>query len=84
MSILGWLIVAVACALVTHRVRAHEGLSVDLAFGITGAVLAGCLFSHVFADAPMAQVSLGSLAAAALGAEGLLLAQRLASRRHPQ
>ena len=83
MWIFAWLVTGVFCGLLTHRVLPSEGPSVDIAFGIVGALLGGLLFNHTAGAAALARFDLSSLPAALMGAAVILLLNRLLVRNQP-
>ncbi len=85
MSVFEWIVVGVACGLLGHRLWTHEGAACDIAYGISGALVGGVLFSHAADGAPPAFVGGMSLPMALAGAaSALLLARFLCARRAPK
>ncbi len=84
MSFFAWLVLGALCGLLGHRLWAREGAEVDIAYGISGALVGGVVFDHALESAPMATFSLASLPTALTGAALVLLFTRLfVGRRAP-
>jgi uncharacterized membrane protein YeaQ/YmgE (transglycosylase-associated protein family) len=69
MSIIGWLILGLIAGFVASKIanRTGEGLILDIVLGITGAVVAGFLFS-LFGAAPVTGLNIYSMVFAVVGA----------------
>ena len=80
MSIFGWLAIGLFGGLLTHRLSPHEGPSVDIAFGIVGALVGGFVFTHAVRAAPLPAFNVASLLAALIGAAVVLMLQRMLVR----
>ena len=76
----GWLAIGVLAGLAANRIAPHEGPSVDVAFGIVGALVGACLFNHLMVYAPVPAFSLGSVPAAMAGSAIVLALERMLAR----
>ena len=83
MSIIGWLALGLISGFIASKVvnRGEEGLVMDIALGITGAIVGGFLFSHFFGVTGVTGFNFYSMLVAIGGAVAALLIYRLASRR---
>ena len=83
MSIIAWLVLGLISGFVASKSasKGDDGLVMDLALGISGAILGGFIFSHFFGVAGMSGFNFYSLFVAFGGAVVVLMIYRLASRR---
>ncbi len=85
MSVFEWIVVGVICGLLAHRLWTHEGAAVDIAYGISGALVSGVIFQHIMDGAPPVVVSAMNLPIALAGAaSALLLTRWLVGRPAPR
>jgi uncharacterized membrane protein YeaQ/YmgE (transglycosylase-associated protein family) len=82
-SIIVWLAVGLISGFIASKVvnSGEEGLVMDFALGITGAIMGGFIFSHFFGVAGMIGFNFYSRFPAIGGAIAVLFIYRLASRR---
>jgi uncharacterized membrane protein YeaQ/YmgE (transglycosylase-associated protein family) len=80
MSLLAWINLGLITGSLPTRSSAGQGVVMDIALGIVGALVVG-LFFNVFGMASVAKFNLYSLVVAVAGAALLLVVYRAVSRR---
>jgi uncharacterized membrane protein YeaQ/YmgE (transglycosylase-associated protein family) len=83
MSIIGWLVLGLIAGFVASKMadKNGEGPVMDMALGISGAILGGFIFSHFFGVAGVGGFNFYSMLVAILGSVAVLFIYNLASRR---
>jgi len=83
MSIIGWLVLGLAAGFIGCKVmnKGEECPVMDIALGISGAIMGGFLFSHFFGVASLAGFNFCSMFVAVVGAVAVLALYHLAPRR---
>jgi uncharacterized membrane protein YeaQ/YmgE (transglycosylase-associated protein family) len=82
MSILAWIILGVVAGFIGSKIvnKTGEGLVLDLALGVVGAIVGGLLF-NMFGHEGVTGLNIYSLVVAVIGAVVVLFAYRLVMRR---